>query len=99
MFARLSVDTDLVRAYGAAASTHAAELHAVAGRLTAAVTGAHPLGPVGAHFLAVLRRAAEDEARVVAALSRAVAVTRDAASGTALAYSQADTEAAGRIAF
>jgi hypothetical protein len=99
MFARLSVDTDLVRAYGAASSTHAAALKAAASRLTSAGAGADMLGPVGARFVAVLRRAAEDEARVVAALSGALAAARDAASESAQAYEGTDTEAAGRIAF
>lgn len=99
MFARLSVDTDLVRAYGAASSTHAAALHAAAARLTSAGAGADMLGPVGARFLAALRRAAQDEARVVAALSGALTAARDAASESAQAYEGADTEAAARIPF
>ncbi len=98
MFARLSADTDLIRAYGSASSGHAAELRAAAARLTA--LGAEPVatfGPVGARFQAALARAAGREARSVTDLSGSIAAAHPAASGTAQAYDGADADAGARL--
>ncbi len=93
MSARLSVDTDLVRSYGSAASAHAADLHEAAGRLAAVPPGSAAFGPVGARFLAALARAATDESQVVAALSGALTAAQAAAAGSAQAYDGADAGA------
>ena len=75
MFARLSADTDLRRAYGTASSAHAAELQTAAARLTALSAPASMFGPVGARFLAALTRAVESEARAVTNLRDSLAAT------------------------
>lgn len=99
MFARLSVDTDLVRGYGASSSRHAVDLQDAARRLGAVGAGAAAtFGPVGARFLAALTRAAADEAAAVTALSDAVAAARDAAHGAAEAYESTDGRAGLRVA-
>ena len=98
MFARLSADTDLIRAYGSASSAHAAELQAAAARLTA--LGAAPastFGPVGARFQAALARATERAARNVTDLSGSIAAAHPAASGTAQAYEGGDADAGTRL--
>ena len=98
MFARLTADTDLIRAYGSASSAHAGALQAAAARLTA--LGAEPaatFGPVGARFQAALARAADREARSLTSLSGSVAAARPAASGTAQAYEGADSDAGIRL--
>ena len=97
MFAPLSVDTDLIRAYGAASSGHAADLQTAAARLSAVDASASMLGPVGARFHAALTLAAQREARAVAALSGALASARVATRDTALAYQGADAAAGTRL--
>ena len=95
MHARLSADTDLIRAYGSTAAGHAADLDAVAARLSA--VSAPTLGPVGARFQAALVRAAEREAGVVADLGGSLAAARTAATGTARAYEVTDADAGARL--
>ena len=80
MFARLSADTDLLRAYGSASSAHAADLQTAAARLTALSAPASMFGPVGARFLAALTRAVEGEARAVTDLRDSLAAARQKAS-------------------
>lgn len=93
MFARLTADPDLIRAFGSASAGHAADLQAVAARLTALNLGSAPMfGPVGARFQSALARAVEREVGAVADLSGALAAANPAASGTAQAYE--DTDAA-----
>lgn len=95
MFAHLSADTDLIRAYGSASSGHAADLQTAAARLSA--VDASMLGPVGARFRAALTRAAEHEARAVTALGGALTSARVAARDTAHAYEGADAAAGTRL--
>ena len=97
MFARLSVDADSVRAYGAASSTRADDLRDAAARLSTLSSGSAVFGPVGARFLAALARAADDDARAVTALGGALTATREAAFGSARDYEGADAEAASRV--
>lgn len=99
MFARLSADTDLIRAYGSASSDHAADLQAAAARLTAVSAAATIFGPIGGRFLAALTRAAEDEARAVTDLSDSIAAARSAAWGSAQVYERADADAGTRLAW
>lgn len=99
MFARLSVDTDSVRTYGANSSGHAADLHDVAHRLGGVgSSAAAALGPVGARFAAALTRAAAGEATALVALSGSLAGARDAATGAATAYESSDADAGARVA-
>ncbi|WP_238994665.1 type VII secretion target [Mycolicibacterium chubuense] len=94
----MSVDTDLVRAYGAASSGHADGLRAAAARLTEVGGAAAPMfGPVGARFLAALTRAAEGEAHTVTGLGGALTAGRDAAAASATSYDVADTGAGHRV--
>lgn len=97
MFARLSVDTETVCAYGAASATHAADLHDAAARLTTLSGGSAVFGPVGARFLAALARAAGDDARVVGSLGGSLTAAHGAAFGSARAYEGSDARAAGRV--
>lgn len=98
MPARLSADTELIRAYGSAFSVQAADLRAVAARLTAQDTvSAAAFGPVGARFQAALARAAEGEAHRVAELSASAAAARTSAASVARAYTGADAEAGNRV--
>lgn len=98
MIARLSVDTDAVRSYGRAAAAHAATLHTAAAHLGGAAAGAAVYGPVGARFLAVLDRAATDDATALTALGAALAGARAAADTSALNYDATEAAAATRIA-
>ncbi|MCH9668346.1 MAG: ESX-1 secretion-associated protein [Actinomycetia bacterium] len=102
MHARLSADTDLIRAYGSASAGHAADLQSLAARLTAlgtesASTSSSMFGPVGARFDAALIRAAEREARRVTELSVSLAGARLAAWSAAQAYVSTDEDAGNRI--
>ncbi|MCV7154601.1 type VII secretion target [Mycolicibacterium pyrenivorans] len=98
MFARLSADTDAIRAYGSASSAHAADLEAAAARLSAVGTvPASIFGPVGAAFQAALARATEREARTVSDLSSALAAANPAAAIAAHAYEGADADAGSRL--
>ncbi|WP_260762405.1 type VII secretion target [Mycobacterium sp. SMC-4] len=95
----MSVDTDTVRRYGTAASSQAADLHAVAQRLGTVGSGsAAAFGPVGARFLAALTRAAVSEAHAITALGGSLSVACDAAHATARAYQSTDFEAGVRVA-
>lgn len=99
MVARLSADTEFIRAYGSASSGHAADLMAVVARLTALDTdSAALLGPVGARFQAALARAIDREAGTITDLGSAVAAAHPAASATAQAYEGADAAAGARLA-
>ncbi|VEG52191.1 Protein of uncharacterised function (DUF2580) [Mycolicibacterium aurum] len=96
MSVRLSVDTGLLRDYGAACAAHASDLDAAVDRLTA--LGPAPLfGPVGARFVASLIRAAETEAGTLARLRSSVAAGTTAALGSAAEYDGTDDRAASRI--
>lgn len=96
MFARLSVDTGLLRDYGADCAVHAGDLDAAAARLRG--LGPPPMfGPVGARFVAALRRAVECEAGTLAGLSASVAGGAAAARGSAADYEVTDGDAAARI--
>ena len=98
MLARLFADTDLIHAYGSASSGHAADLQAVAARLTALGTAsASMFGPAGARFHAVLTRAVESEARRVNDLGAAIATSGPAAWGAAHAYAGAEADAGNRL--
>jgi hypothetical protein len=98
MFARLSVDTDLVRAYGAASTGHAADLQAAASRLTTLDAGSAAMfGPVGARFMAALARAAGDTARSVTDVSGSLTAARTGALASAQAYEEADGAVDGRL--
>jgi hypothetical protein len=95
--ARLSVDPELLRAYGVAAASHAADLQSVAGRLAALGPDAAQLGPVGARFVAALARAADGEAGTVTRLGDLLGAAHHAAGATAQAYRDADTGAGARL--
>lgn len=97
MFARLSADTDLLRAYGSASSAHAADLQTAAARLSALSAPASMFGPVGARFLAALTRAVEGEARAVTDLRDSLAAARLAAHASAQSYESADVSAGTRL--
>lgn len=97
MFARLSVDTHAVRAYGQTSDAHAALLHGAAAHLTGAASGAADYGPVGARFLAALHRAAEEDAGALTALGAALAGAHAAAGAVAQSYDAADADTARRI--
>lgn len=91
MSARLSADTDLIRAYGDASATHAEGLRAAAARLTGLDgPSASMFGPVGARFLATLATVVQHEAQGLVDLSGSIAAACDAATGTAHAYEVAD---------
>lgn len=100
MFARLSADPDVIRAYGSASAGHAADLQAVAARLTAlgsTAASTSTFGPVGARFQAALVRASETQAGCVTELGGRVAAAHPAAVSTARAYEGADAAAGNRI--
>lgn len=98
MHVRLSADTDLIRAYGAAAAAHAEDLHAAATRLAGVGEGSDVVfGPAGARFLAALAAAAGRQARDIAGLTAAVAAGRHAAGHTARDYEDADAGAGARL--
>jgi hypothetical protein len=98
VFARLSVDPDLVRAYGAASSAHAEDMRGAAQKLTTVGAGSGSMfGPIGARFLAALTRAAEEQARTVGGLSASLMAGHRAASESARAYEAADVDARGRV--
>ncbi len=98
MFAPLSADTVLIRAYGSASSGHAADLQAVASRLsTLGATSTSMFGPVGARFHAALTRATQSEARLVTELGASIAAVHPAAHSAAYAYEDADADAGTRL--
>lgn len=98
MFARLSADTDLIRAYGSASSGHAADLQAVASQLsTLGATSTSMFGPVGARFHAALTQAAQSEAQRVTELGASVAAVQPTAHSAACAYEGADADAGARL--
>ncbi|HVQ49311.1 MAG TPA: hypothetical protein VMS92_04620 [Mycobacterium sp.] len=86
------VDTDAIRAFGAANSTQAADLAAVAAALSSmpgSAAGAM-LGPVGTRFLAALADALVQGSRAVAILSDRVEAGHLTAYASAGAYEDAD---------
>ncbi|MDY6997917.1 MAG: type VII secretion target [Actinomycetota bacterium] len=94
----LSADTDALRGYGSASAGHAADLRAAAARLDRVGADATVFGPVGAVFLAALRRAVARETETLGGLSRTVTESMVAAHGSAQAYEVADGVAGDRIA-
>ena len=86
------VDTDAIRALGAAWRTQADDLSAAAAALKSlpgpAATAA--LGPIGAAFLSALADAAVAEARAVTALSENLASAHPVSSAVAGAYAEID---------
>ena len=86
------VDTDAIRALGAACSAQAADLSAAATSL-ASLPGpdaAAGLGPVGAGFVAALDDAATAHAKAITALSADVASAHPVSAAVADAYADAD---------
>ena len=94
------VDTDAIRAFGAACSAQAADLSAVAAALTSmpGPDAAAMLGPVGTRFLAALADAATEASRAIAALSERLAAGCSTAQASAVAYENADHRSALRLA-
>jgi hypothetical protein len=86
------VDTDAIRAFGAANSAHAADLAAVAAALSSMPGAAADsmLGPIGARFLAALAGATAEASRAAAALGERLAAGCDTAHASAAAYENAD---------
>ena len=85
-------DTDAIRAFGAANSTQAADLAAVAAALSSMpgpAAGAM-LGPVGTHFLTALADAVAQGSRAVVMLSDRVEAGHLTAYASAGAYENAD---------
>ncbi len=86
------VDTDAIRALGAACSDQAADLSAAAAALSSlpgpGATAA--FGPVGAGFVAALDDAVRTHARAVTALSADLASAHTTAFGAAAAYADAE---------
>ncbi|MBX7446724.1 ESX-1 secretion-associated protein [Mycolicibacterium sp. 3033] len=97
MHARLTADTDLIRAYGSASAGHADDLQAVTTRLATAGTDASLFGPVGAAFLARLNRAVARETETLGGLSAALAGTHRAAQQAASNYHRADGDAGAQL--
>jgi hypothetical protein len=93
-------DTDAIRALGAASSTHAADLAAIASTLSSlpGPASASMFGPVGASFLAALADAAACEARAAAELSDSVCAACTTAHASATAYDHVDQRVGGQIA-
>jgi hypothetical protein len=99
MFARLSVDTGLLRDYGAACAAHSTDLDTAAARLTGLSSGPPEMfGPVAARFVASLVRAVGNEAGTLARLSACVAAGAAVATEAAGTYDVSDDGAATRIA-
>ncbi len=98
MPARLSVETDHLRGYGASTAGHADYLHAAAQQLIDLGAFTPPFGPVGAAFVAALTRAVEQESHGVYQLSRNLIAAQHAALRAAQAYDAADDSAAARLA-
>jgi hypothetical protein len=96
---RMFADTDAIRSFGAANSSQATDLAAIAARLSSlpSATSASALGPVGARFLSALAAATSDDSLAVAALSDRVASTSTTAHATAVAYDEADHRAGAAI--
>lgn len=86
------VDTDAIRALGAACSSQADDLSAAATALKSlpGPDATTAFGPVGSAFLAALADAAMAEARAVAALSDELASAHPVSSAVADAYANAD---------
>ena len=97
MHARLTADTDLIRAYGSASAGHADDLQAVTARLATVGTDASLFGPVGAAFLARLNRAVARETETLAGVCAALAGTHRAAQQAASNYHRADGDAGAQL--
>jgi hypothetical protein len=93
-------DTDAIRALGAASSTHAADLAAIASTLSSLPdpATASMFGAVGARFLAALADAVATEARAATALSDRFSAADTTARAAATGYDDADLRAGGMIA-
>jgi hypothetical protein len=85
-------DTDAIRAFGAANSTQAADLAAIAAALSTmpGPAAGETLGPVGARFLAAFADAVVQGSRSVAMLSDRVEAGHLTAYASAGAYEDAD---------
>jgi hypothetical protein len=86
------VDTDAIRALGAACRAQAADLSDAAAAMKSLP---HPglsaaLGPVGAAFLSALTDAAAAEARAITALSEKLASAHPVSNAVAGAYAETD---------
>jgi Excreted virulence factor EspC, type VII ESX diderm len=86
------VDTDAIRALGAAFSSQADELSAAATALKSlpGPDATAAFGPIGSGFLATLAEAAAAEARAITALSADVASAHPVSAAVADAYADAD---------
>ena len=95
----MHADTDAIRTFANAGTTHADELAAIASTLTAlpVTAAAASFGPVGAPFLAAIADAVAQETRAVAALAQRASDTGAAASASADAYDDADARAGARV--
>jgi hypothetical protein len=88
-------DTDAVRAFGAAHSSHAADLSAIALTLSSLPIGAVAtmMGPVAADFVAALAEAAAAESHAVSTLGDKALAAAHTARSSAAAYDAADQRA------
>jgi hypothetical protein len=88
-------DLHAIHTLGSAGAAQAADLDAVAIRLSSvpAAPAAATFGPVGARFLAALAEAAALDARAVAALSDSVSAAGVTAHASATAYDAAERRA------
>ena len=86
------VDTDAIRALGAACSAQADDLSAAAAALKSlpGPDAAAAFGPVGAGFLAALADAVAAEARAITALGDDLASAHSVSGAVAEAYADAD---------
>ena len=97
MHARLTADTDLIRAYGSASAGQAADLQTVAARLAAVGPDPALFGPIGAAFATRLSRAVARETETLGGLSAALAGAHRAAEHAAANYLSTDGGAGARI--
>jgi hypothetical protein len=86
------VDTDTIRALGAACSAQADDLSAAAAALTSLMgpDATAAFGPVGARFLAALEDAATAHAQAITTLSADVASAHPVSGAVVDAYADAD---------
>jgi hypothetical protein len=86
------VDTDAVRAFGAACSSHADHLSAAATAMNAipGPDAAAAFGPVGDVFLALLAEAVSAESRAISALNASMDHGSSISGGIADAYAETD---------
>jgi nicotinamide mononucleotide (NMN) deamidase PncC len=93
-------DTDAIRALGAANSTQADDLAAIAAALSSmpGPDAASLLGPVGTRFLAALADATTEVSRAVAMLGERLAAGCRTAHASAAAYEKADEQTGALVA-